>query len=57
MPPLLAVKAITIAPLSVPNYLFLYGLSIGEGSHFCRKNEWGKPPRKTGISPDKTYEK
>jgi len=57
MPPLLAVRAVTIAPLFVFNYLFLFDLSIGKGPHFRRKNEWGKPPRKTGIGPDGTYEK
>ena len=57
MPPLLAVRAITITPSSISNYLFLWDLSIGKGSHFRRKNERGKTPRKTGISPDETYEK
>ena len=48
---------ITTAPLSVPNYLFLFDLSIGEGSHFSRKNDWGELPRKTGIGPDEKYQK
>ncbi len=54
---LIACMAITIAPFFLPNYLFLYALSIEEGTHFCRGSYWGKPPRKTGIGPDEKYEK
>jgi len=55
MPPLLAVRAVTIAPFFVFNYLFLFDLSIEEGTHFCRKNDWGEPPKKMGIGPDERY--
>lgn len=56
MPMLIACVAITIARF-FSNYLFLYALSIEEGTHFCGKNCWGELLRKVGIGPNEKYEK